>query len=78
MPALTGADPFPERVSQMATSLANTQSRAELSASRARIVAAADETRRRLERDLHDGIQQRLVSLGAEGPEDPEDDTPAR
>jgi signal transduction histidine kinase len=38
-------------------------SRAELSASRARIVAAADQTRRRLERDLHDGIQQRLVSL---------------
>ena len=36
---------------------------AELSASRARIVAAADETRRRLERDLHDGIQQRLISL---------------
>jgi signal transduction histidine kinase len=48
----------------MATSLANTQSRAELSASRARIVAAADQTRRQLERDLHDGIQQRLVSLG--------------
>ena len=48
----------------MAASLANTQSRAELSASRARIAAAADETRRRLERDLHDGIQQRLVSLG--------------
>src|SRR6267142_2846045 len=37
--------------------------RTELSASRTRIVAAADETRRRLERDLHDGIQQRLVSL---------------
>ena len=33
-------------------------------ASRARIVVAADETRRRIERDLHDGIQQRLVSLG--------------
>jgi signal transduction histidine kinase len=48
----------------VATSLANTQSRAELSASRTRIVAAADETRRQLERDLHDGIQQRLVSLG--------------
>jgi signal transduction histidine kinase len=45
------------------TAIANTQSRSELSASRARIVAAADETRRRLERDLHDGIQQRLVSL---------------
>jgi PAS domain S-box-containing protein len=36
----------------------------EIRASRARIVAAADETRRRIERDLHDGIQQRLVSLG--------------
>src|SRR5690242_12404458 len=48
----------------MATSLANTQSRAELSASQARIIAAADETRRRPERDLHDGIQQRLVWLG--------------
>jgi signal transduction histidine kinase len=32
-------------------------------ASRARVVAAADETRRRLERDLHDGAQQRLVSM---------------
>jgi signal transduction histidine kinase len=38
-------------------------SRIELAASRARIVAAADETRRRIERDLHDGVQQRLVSL---------------
>ena len=47
----------------LGTAIANTQSRAELSASRARIVAAADQTRRRLERDLHDGIQQRLVSL---------------
>ena len=36
----------------------------EVSASRARIVAAGDETRRRIERDLHDGIQQSLVSLG--------------
>jgi signal transduction histidine kinase len=45
------------------TAIANTQSRTELSASRARIITAADETRRRLERDLHDGIQQRLVSL---------------
>ena len=38
-------------------------SRTELAASRARIVTAADETRRQIERDLHDGIQQRLVSL---------------
>jgi signal transduction histidine kinase/PAS domain-containing protein len=38
-------------------------SRAELAASRVRIVTAADETRHRIERDLHDGVQQRLVSL---------------
>jgi PAS domain S-box-containing protein len=38
-------------------------SRAELAASRARIVTAADQTRRQIERDLHDGVQQRLVSL---------------
>ena len=44
--------------------IANANARAELRASRARIVAAADETRRRIERDLHDGAQQRLVSLG--------------
>jgi signal transduction histidine kinase len=37
---------------------------AELSGSRARVVAAADEVRRRLGRDLHDGVQQRLVSVG--------------
>jgi signal transduction histidine kinase len=50
----------------VATAIANAESRAALAASRARIVAAADETRRRIERDLHDGIQQRLVSLGLE------------
>jgi signal transduction histidine kinase/uncharacterized protein YoaH (UPF0181 family) len=48
----------------VATAIANAQNRAELIASRARIVAASDETRRRIERDLHDGAQQRLVSLG--------------
>ena len=47
----------------MATAVANAESRAALAASRARIVAAADETRRQIERDLHDGTQQRLVSL---------------
>ncbi len=50
----------------VATAIANAQARAELTASRARIVAAADSARRRLERDLHDGAQQRLVSLGLE------------
>jgi signal transduction histidine kinase len=39
------------------------ESREELAASRARIVAAADQERRRIERDLHDGTQQRLVSV---------------
>jgi signal transduction histidine kinase len=40
--------------------------RAQLAASRARVVAAADETRRRIERDLHDGTQQRLIALALE------------
>jgi GAF domain-containing protein len=47
----------------VATAIANTEARTQLAASRARVVAAADETRRRLERNLHDGAQQRLVSL---------------
>jgi signal transduction histidine kinase len=46
--------------------IANAESRADLAASRARIIVAADETRRRIERDLHDRAQQRLVSLGLE------------
>jgi GAF domain-containing protein len=45
----------------VATAVGNVQSRAALVASRARIVAAVDESRRRIERDLHDGAQQRLV-----------------
>jgi signal transduction histidine kinase len=45
----------------VATAIANAESRAALKASRARVVAAADETRRSIERDLHDGAQQRLV-----------------
>jgi len=48
----------------LATAIAAATARADLIASRARIVAAADDARRRLERDLHDGAQQRLVSLG--------------
>jgi signal transduction histidine kinase len=42
------------------------RSRAELAASRARIVTAADETRRRIERDLHDGVQQQLIAARME------------
>jgi PAS domain S-box-containing protein len=62
-------DPIPadteERMGQftelVATAISNIEARAELAASRARIVAAADEERRRVVRDLHDGAQQRLV-----------------
>ena len=50
----------------LATAIANAETRAELEASRARIVATADATRRRIERDLHDGAQQQLVSLALE------------
>ena len=68
------AEPNPEGTEErllaftelVAMALANTESRAELAASRARVVTAADETRRRIERDLHDGTQQRLISLGLE------------
>jgi signal transduction histidine kinase len=45
----------------VATAISNVQARTDLAASRARIVAAADEERRRVTRDLHDGAQQRLV-----------------
>jgi signal transduction histidine kinase len=46
-----------------ATAVANAQAQAELAASRARIVAVGDAGRRRIERNLHDGAQQRLVTL---------------
>jgi signal transduction histidine kinase len=48
----------------VATAVANAESQSELAASRRRIVAASDQARQRIERDLHDGTQQRLVSLG--------------
>jgi signal transduction histidine kinase len=72
--ALSTRGPFPpgtaDRMADftdlVATAVGNADSRAELAASRTRIVAAADEIRRRIERDLHDGTQQRLVSLGLE------------
>jgi signal transduction histidine kinase len=47
----------------IATAIANAETQAALTASRARIVATTDQTRQRIERDLHDGAQQRLVSL---------------
>ncbi|MFL5962664.1 MAG: GAF domain-containing sensor histidine kinase [Gaiellaceae bacterium] len=50
----------------VATAIANAQSRADLDVSRARIVATADATRRKIERDLHDGAQQEVVALALE------------
>jgi PAS domain S-box-containing protein len=66
---LTSARPLPggteDRLAQfaelVAAAIGNAESRTELTASRARIVAAADEERRRVVRDLHDGAQHRLV-----------------
>jgi PAS domain S-box-containing protein len=48
----------------IATAVSNATTRSELIASRARIVAAGDDARRRIERNLHDGTQQRLIALG--------------
>jgi signal transduction histidine kinase len=45
----------------VATAISNIQARSDLAASRARVIAASDKTRRQIERDLHDGAQQRLV-----------------
>ena len=47
----------------VADALASTEAREQLAASRARLVEAGDAERRRLERNLHDGAQQRLVAL---------------
>jgi GAF domain-containing protein len=65
------ADPLPDDAESrvmlftelLATAIANAENRSELAASRKRLVAASDEARRQIERDLHDGTQQRLVSL---------------
>jgi PAS domain S-box-containing protein len=58
-------DDTEERMARFAelldTAIANADSRAQLAASRGRVLAAADDARRRVVRDLHDGAQQRLV-----------------
>jgi PAS domain S-box-containing protein len=71
MVSTTEPAPFPPGAEQriadfaelVALAMANAQAREDLAASRARIVAAQDDERRRLERNLHDGAQQRLVAL---------------
>ena len=67
--ATTSTEQFPADAEQrmaaftelVATAISNIQARSDLSASRARLVAATDDERRRVVRDLHDGAQQRLV-----------------
>jgi len=69
---MTGDETLPpdaeERLAEftelVSTAISNATARAELVASRARIVAAGDDARRRIERNLHDGTQQRLIALG--------------
>jgi signal transduction histidine kinase len=69
--AREGAPPLPDEAETrianftdlVATAIANSDARTQLAASRARIVTATDQARRKIERDLHDGTQQRLVSL---------------
>ncbi|GAA1476538.1 hypothetical protein GCM10009623_09840 [Nocardioides aestuarii] len=58
-----GGSRLSEFTELVASAVANAHSRTELNDSRRRIVAAGDEARRLIERDLHDGVQQRLVSL---------------
>lgn len=63
---LTGDDAIENRMlgflELAGAAIANAEGRDELAASRARLVAAADATSRRIERDLHDGVQQRLIA----------------
>jgi len=69
--ARTGGEPFPSGAETrlghfaelVAQAIENTEAREQLAASRARVVEAGDAERRRLERNLHDGAQQRLVTL---------------
>ncbi len=68
---VSSSDPLPERsevqvagyTELVATAISNAAAQGELIASRARIVAASHEASRRVERNLHDGIQQRLIAL---------------
>ena len=61
LPPADAEDRLAEFAALAAAAIANAENRAKLRASRARVVATADEVRQRLQRDVHDGAQQRLV-----------------
>jgi signal transduction histidine kinase len=61
LPPSDAEDRLSELAELAAAAIANAENKAKLRASRARVVAAADDTRKRLQRDVHDGAQQRLV-----------------
>ncbi|MET7402096.1 ATP-binding protein [Dactylosporangium sp. NPDC005572] len=63
LPARDAESRLAEYAELIATTVANAQARADLAASRARVVVAADQARRRIERDLHDGMQQQLIAI---------------
>jgi signal transduction histidine kinase len=63
-PPVDTEDRLRDFVELVACTIAQAKSRADLIDSRARVIAASDATRRRIERDLHDGVQQHLVSIG--------------
>ena len=71
MAAVAWRDPVPadtgSRLSQftelLGAAIANADGREQLEASRARVVTAADHAQRRIERNLHDGVQQQLIAL---------------
>lgn len=63
-PPLDTEERLGDFVELVACTIAQAKSRADLIDSRARVIAASDATRRDIERNLHDGVQQHLVSIG--------------
>ncbi|WP_432994522.1 GAF domain-containing protein [Dactylosporangium sp. CA-233914] len=61
--AAEAAERLGDSTELIATTVANAQARADLAASRARVVVAADQARRRIERNLHDGVLQQLIAV---------------
>jgi signal transduction histidine kinase len=69
LPPVDAEERLAEFAQLLGTAIANADSRDQLTASRARVLSAGDEARRRVVRDLHDGGQQRLVHIGSADPQ---------